>query len=178
MIRISPVVLAALLGCAVPAHAADLATIGCVDGKLDSAVRDQVAADVEKNLADTGQRGSYSPPVVEALKNAAAACAKDNGWAPAAERPAVLYTLAKLSLPVVQKAVADKGLDPAALEALWFALPEEQRNKPLETQTYRDLADAAVPEGDMRTQAMGALVHTFFEFESILQYASVDFAQA
>ena len=83
-----------------------------------------------------------------------------------------------VSLPVVQGKVVERGLDPDALEALWLALPEEKRNRPLEAASYRDLADAAVPEGDQRTQEMGVLLHTFFEFESILQYASVDFAAA
>ena len=57
-------------------------------------------------------------------------------------------------------------------------LPEERRNKPLTNEDYRELADAAIPEGEGRTREAGALLRTFFEFQSILQYASTDFAAA
>jgi hypothetical protein len=167
-----------LCGMAVPARAADLATIGCVDTKLDSIARAQALADVTHNLGVVGQRSAYSPSVVTAMREAAAACAKDNGWSPEAERSAALYTLAKISLPVVQQAVSERGLDPSALEAVWLTLPEDHRNKPLVTEDYRYLADSSIPEGPMRTRENGALMRTFFEFESIIQYSSYDFSQA
>ncbi len=161
-----------------PAHAADLATIGCVEDKLDAATRTQLVTDVEQNLKIIGLRSSYSPGVLQAVKDAAAACVTENKWTPAAARPAILFTLAKLSLPVVQRVARDRGLDPAAIEAVWLALPEEQRNKPLTNDAYHQLADAAIPEGPNRTQANGEMLRTFFDFESIMQYASVDFAAA
>jgi hypothetical protein len=167
-----------LLTLAGPARAADLATLGCVEGKLGATVREQVAQDVERNLGVTDKRSSYSPPVVQALKDAGAACATEHSWTAAAARPAILFTLAKLSLPVVQRVASERGLDTAELEALFLALPDERRNKPLTNDDYRALADAAVPEGEARTREMGALVRTFFEFQSILQYASLDFAGA
>lgn len=167
-----------LIALAAPAHAADLGTLSCVEGKLDATTREQIAGDVERNLGIIERRSSYSAPVVEALRKAGADCTTEHGWTPAAARPAILYTLARLSLPVVQRVVAERGFDPAELEALFLALPEERRNKPLTTDDYRGLADAAVPEGDKRTRENGALVRTFFEFESILQYASLDFAAA
>jgi hypothetical protein len=168
----------ALTAIAAPARAADLATLDCIDAKLVPATRDQLAADVRHNLQQTGERKGYTPLVTAAVKEAAAACATENGWSPAAARLASLYTLAKNSLPAVQRVASERGLDPAELEALFLALPAEQRNKPLTPELYRQLADAAIPEGDLRTQANGELLHTFFEFESILQYASLDFASA
>jgi hypothetical protein len=178
MSRLLPLLLVPMLGLAVPAQAADLATIGCVGDKIDAATREAVEQDVTRNLGQTGQKNSYSSPVIEAMKAAAAACAKANGWGAGAERPAILYTLAKLSLPVAEKTATERGLDPAALEGVWLNLPEETRNKPLTTESYRELADAAIPEGDQRTRENGALLRTFFEFQSILQYASLDFAAA
>lgn len=167
-----------LASATVPACAADLSTLGCVEGKLDDATRDQIQKDVTRNLGLIGLRGSYSQSVVDAASKAGTACTSENGWTPAAGRLAVLYTLAKLSLPVVQQAATNRGMDPAALEALFQALPEETRSKPLTSDSYRQLADAAIPEGDGRTREAGALLHTFFEFESILQYASLDFSAA
>lgn len=167
-----------LAGIAVPAEAADLATLGCVEGKLDDATRAQIGKDVIRNLGLIGVRGNYSAAVVDALGKAGAACATENNWPAAAARPAILFTLAKLSLPVVQQVATERGLDASALEALFQALPEETRGKPLAAENYRQLADAAIPEGDGRTREAGALLHTFFEFESILQYASLDFSAA
>lgn len=167
-----------LSGLAAPAHAADLSTLGCVDGKFTDAVRDQIRNDVTRNLGLIGLRGSYSQAVFDAAAKAGADCASENKWTPAATRLAVLYTLAKISLPVMQQAVTNRGMDPAALEALFQGLPEDVRAKPLTNDSYRQLADAAIPEGDGRTREAGALLHTFFEFESILEYASADFSAA
>jgi hypothetical protein len=176
--RFLPGLILALMAVAAPARAADLATLDCIDARLVTATRDAIAADVERNLQQTGARSSYSPLVVAAVKEAAAACAAESGWSPAAIRLASLYTLAKNSLPTVQRVVRERGLDPSELEALFLALPQDDRNKPLTPEIYRQLADAAIPEGDQRTQQNGELLHTFFEFESILQYASLDFASA
>jgi hypothetical protein len=163
---------------AAPASAADLATIGCVGDKIDDGVRARVVQDVERNLGLIGQRSSYSPEVVQAMKDAGTACATEHGWSAPAVRLAILYALARLSLPVVQRVAGERGHDPAGLEALFQALPEERRNKPLTNEDYRALADAAIPEGEGRTREAGALLRTFFEFQSILQYASTDFAAA
>lgn len=176
--RIRPLILAPLLIAAIPAHAADLGTLNCVYDKIDEATRTAIAEDVKHNLALVGQRGSYSDPVMKAMKDAGAACTTENKWSIEAERLAGLYTLAKLSLPTVQQAVTDRGLDPADLEENFLNLPEDVRNKPLATENYRVLADASIPEGPLRTRENGALLHTFFEFESILQYASAQFATA
>jgi hypothetical protein len=64
------------------------------------------------------------------------------------------------------------------LETVWLTLPEETRNVPLTTETLRELADAAIPEGEQRTAEMGLLVGRFFQFLSVMQYASYDFSQA
>src|SRR4051812_31698371 len=104
-----------LVSAVAPAQAADLSTLGCVEGKFDDATRNQIGKDVTRNLGLIGLRGSYSQSVLDAAGKAGAACTSENGWTPAAARLAVLYTLAKLSLPVVQQAATDRGMDPAAL---------------------------------------------------------------
>jgi hypothetical protein len=167
-----------IAGSAAPAQAADLSTLGCVEAKLDDATRVQIGKDVTRNLGLIGIRGSYSQSVTDAISKAATACTTENSWSPTAARLASLYTLAKLSLPVVQQVATERGMDASALEALFQGLPEETRNKPLGPESYRQLADSAIPDGDGRTREAGALLHTFFEFESILQYASLDFSAA
>lgn len=170
--------IAVALSCAAPSRAADLSTIGCVGEKLDDSARDKIAGEVAHNLEQATARSSFSAEVTRAVRDAAVACAGEHGWSAAAGRPAMLYTLARLSLPTVQRVAGERGLDAGTLESLWFALPEEQRDKPLTIETYRQLADAAIPEGEGRTQANGALLRTFFEFQSLMQSASVDFAKA
>lgn len=162
---------------AVPVHAADLATLGCVDEKLDGATRDRIGSEIARNLEGGTVGGGLSAEVTQGMRTAATLCAEAHGWSAAAARQAMLYTLAKLSLPTVERVAGERGLDSGALEALWFALPEEQRDKPLTPEAYRNLADAAIPEGEGRTQANGALLRTFFQFQSLMQSASVEFAK-
>lgn len=173
---LSPLLL--LAGLAAPAHAADLATIGCVEEKLPLPARAQIVLDVERNLAESGKRQTYDPKVVNALRIAAADCVKEHGWSQAAAQPAVLYARARIGWPVAQRIASERGLDPALLETLFLGLPEEQRNAPLTVDIYRELADAAVPEGEARTAETGELVSEFFGFLSIMQYSSYEFSQA
>ena len=164
-------------GLAAPAHAADLGTIGCTVDKLDDATREQIGKDVEAGLSEGGTPPANSAATA-ALRDAVSACATEHGWPQAALRPAALYARTRVGWPTAQRIAAERGLDPAVLETVWLTLPEEVRNVPLTTETLRELADAAIPEGEQRTQEMGLLVGRFFQFLSVMQYASYDFSQA
>lgn len=161
-----------------PALAADLSTIGCVDAKLPITARAQLLLDIERNLTESGKKHSFDPGVVQALKAAAELCATDNGWSQAAIEPAVQYTRARLGWPVAQRLASERGLDPAVMESVWGTLPEEQRNAPLTVDSYRELADAAIPEGDQRTAEMGEFVVEFFSMLSVMQYSTFEFSKA
>ncbi|MEI9926747.1 MAG: hypothetical protein WDN44_02310 [Sphingomonas sp.] len=166
-----------LASLSVPARAADLATIDCVADRIDQAVRDQLVKDVERNLTTTAPI-SYDPSVIQALHDGALACQQEHGWSAGTLQPVTAYTQAKLAWPVAQRLAAERGLDPAAMETIWLALPEDQRNKPLSRDARLKLAEAAIPEGPGRTAEAGHFVSGFFQLLSVMQYASFDFSQA
>lgn len=170
--------LAALLlaASALPAQAADLATLDCVVGKLDAA-RSQIEAEVARNLAETGKRPTYDPAVKTALRDAAAACATEHEWAAPATAAASIYALAKIGLPIAQRVVAERGFDPAALEDQFQALPEETRNRVLTAAENQALIRAAVTDEEKQTRENAELLNEFFSFLSTVQYASQAFSQ-
>jgi hypothetical protein len=173
------ILLAALLALGagtLPARAADLATIDCVAGKLDAALKAQIEADAARNLGEAGKRPSYDPSVSRGLNDAATACAKDNGWLPAATKAAGIYALAKIGMPVAQRVVAERGFDPAALEDQFQALPEDTRNRVLTAAENQDLIRAAVTDEAKQTRENAELLAEFFAFLSTLQYAAHDFS--
>ena len=79
---------AALLVLAAPAHAADLATIDCVAGKLSPVVTAKLHADVSRNMAESGKRPSYDPAVGGSIARAAAACGLEHDRSEAAIKAA------------------------------------------------------------------------------------------
>ncbi|MBO9623300.1 MAG: hypothetical protein J7500_11370 [Sphingomonas sp.] len=176
--RKAGIAVAAALAWAAPAHAADLATIGCVAQKVDAAVRSQIEADVERNLTESGKRPSYGPGVGAGLKTAAAACAKEHGWTAAAASAAARYTLAKIGMPVAQRVITQRGFDPAALEDQFQALPEETRNRPLTAQESQGLVRDAAIEDVQKTRENAELLSEFFAFVGTIQYAAFEFSAA
>ncbi|WP_213980767.1 hypothetical protein [Sphingomonas sp. dw_22] len=159
-----------------PVHAADLATIDCVAGKLDAAVKAQIEADAARNLGEAGKRPTYDPSVSRGLNDAATACAKDNGWTPAATKAAGIYALARIGVPVAQRVVGERGFDSAALEDQFQALPEETRDRPLTAAENQELIKAAVTDEDKQTRENAELLAEFFAFLSTIQYAAHDFS--
>lgn len=172
-------VLAALLAAAPgSAHAADLATIDCVAEKLAPAVRDQIDKDVARNMGDSATvRPSYDPSVGGGISEAARACATEHKWSDAALQAARIYALARLGLPIAEKAVVAQGFDPNALEAQFDALPEDARNRPLAKEDMQRLVIASVTEEAQQTRANAALLNKYFLFVSTVRYAAYDFSQ-
>jgi len=161
-----------------PAHAADLATIGCIAGKVELPVRAQIAIDVERNLTELGKRHTYDPRVTNAISLAAKLCAAENGWSEAALKPAMLYALATLGWPTAQKIATEHGFDTGAMEDVWAALPEETRNAPLPQPVYETLVKTYVTDESKQTRENAELVAECFGFLSIIQYSSYEFSQA
>ena len=173
------IVLAAFLSLAAfPASAADLATLDCVGGKLDAAVRGQIESEAAGALAEAGKRLTYSPSVGQGLGAAAKACAAEHKWTAAAAKAASFYALAKIGLPFARKAVEDKGFDASALEDQFQALPEEKRVRVLTTQDIQALIQAAVTEEAQQTRANAELLAEYFSFLNTAQYAAQDFSAA
>jgi len=177
MRALSAALATAFLALAVPAHAADLATIGCVADKLTPEVGEKLSADIERNLRESGKKHSYDPAVTQGLKDAATACSTENGWPQTALRPAMLYTIARAARPIADKVATERGLDPAVLEEVWGKLPEETRNRPVTPEVNRTLSEATAGQGD-QSPGSAELVGEFFGFLSMMQYCSYDFSQA
>ena len=169
---------AALLLAATPAHAADLATIGCIADKVELPIRAQIVLDVERNLTETGKRHSYDPRVTAAISAAGKLCAQEHGWPEAALQPAMLYALATLGWPTAQKVATERGFDMAALEELWATVPEEARNQVLPQTEYQRLVQAFVTDEDKQTRENAELINECLGFLSIIQYSSYAFSQA
>jgi hypothetical protein len=163
---------------AAPAHAADLATLGCVADKIELPVRAQVVIDVERNLAALGKPPSYDPRVTGAIAAAGKLCAQENHWPEAAVKPAMLYALASLGWPTARKIAADRGFDMGGLEDAWAALPEEKRNHPLAQTDYQELVKGFVTDEALQTRENAELVKQCFGFLSVIQSSSYEFSQA
>lgn len=167
------------LAAASPAFAApaDPASIGCVGQKLDAAVKAQLAVNVERNLANPGQRPSYDPAVTRGLNDATTACANERGWSGAAASASGVYALAEIGMPVAKRVVQARGFDPAALDQQFAALPDEVRRKPLTPKATQDLIRAAVTDEAQQTRANAQLLAQYFAFLNTLEYAAADFSR-
>lgn len=163
---------------AAPAQAADLATIGCVVEKLQPALKTQIEADVTRNFGEPVFKLSYNETSLSGVRMAVATCAIEHKWSNAAANAARVYTLAKLSQPIAEKFVTDKGFDTAELETNFGALPEEMRNRPLSTKEMQKVVIASVTDETKQTRENAALLNKYFLVISTLQYAAWDFSQA
>ena len=163
---------------AMPAHAADLATLDCVAGKMGKEAVARLHADVARNMTESGKRPSYDPAVGGSIASAATACGLEHDWSEAAIKAARVYTLAKLGLPVAQRVIGARGFDAATLEDQFQTLPEETRNRALTPAESQDLIKASVTEEAKQTRENAELLAEYFAFLSTIQYASFDFSQA
>ncbi len=163
---------------AAPAHAADLATIDCVIGKVQPALKAQIEADVTGNFTDNVQRPTFDTAVNSGMRAAATACAIEHTWSEAAATAARDYALAKLGMPVAEKFVTEKGFDVAELETLFGALPEETRNRQLTKEEMQQLVIASVTDEAKQTRENAALLNKYYLMLSTVEFAAWNFSQA
>ncbi|MEP9360885.1 hypothetical protein [Sphingomonas sp. KR3-1] len=163
---------------AVPAQAADLATIDCVIGKLKPALTAQIAKDVTRNMGEPSPRPTYDPAIGSGISIAAKECADENKWSEAALEAARVYTLAKLGQPIAEQAVTAQGFDTAELESQFDALPEDARNRPLTTTEMQGLVIASVTDEAKQTRANAMLLNKYFLFLSTVRYSAWQFSAA
>lgn len=169
----------AALAVAVPAHAADLATIDCVIGKLKPALQAQISKDVTRNMGEgAGVRPTYDPAVGSGISVAARECSDEHKWSETALEAARVYTLAKLGQPIAETFVAAQGFDVGELESQFDALPEDARNRPLTTEEMQKLVIASVTDEAKQTRANAALLNKYFLFLSTVRYAAWQFSEA
>jgi len=169
----------AALAVVVPAHAADLATIDCVIGKLKPALQAQISKDVTRNMGEgAAVRPTYDPAVGSGISVAAKECANANKWSEAALDAARVYTLAKLGLPIAETFVSAQGFEIGELESQFDGLPEDARNRPLTTADMQKLVIASVTDEAKQTRANAALLNKYFLFLSTVRYAAWQFSEA
>ncbi|WP_066795812.1 hypothetical protein [Sphingomonas soli] len=168
----------AALSLAVPANAADLATIDCVTQKLQPALKELIEAEVTRSFAEGATRANFDPAVNSGLRLAATNCAIEHKWSEAAATAARDYALGKLSLPIGEKFVAQKGFDVADLETHFGALAEEVRNRPLTKEEMQALVIASVTDEEKQTRENAALLNNYYLILSTVQYAAWNFTQA
>ncbi|RYE01371.1 MAG: hypothetical protein EOP61_11435 [Sphingomonadales bacterium] len=168
----------AVLSLAVPAHAADLATIDCVIEKLQPTLKELIDAEVTRSFAEGATRANFDPAVHSGLRVAATNCAIEHKWSEAAATAARDYALGKLGLPIAEKFVAGKGFEVAELETQFGALPEEVRNRPLTKEEMQALVIASVTDEEKKTRENAALLNNYYLMLSTVQYAAWNFSQA
>ena len=163
---------------AFPANAADLATIDCVIGKVQPALREQLETDVTRNFTENTLRPTFDPAVNSGLRAAATACAIEHKWSEAAATAARDYALAKLGLPIAEKFVAEKGFVTAELETQFGSLAEDIRNRQLTKEEMQALVIASVADDAMKTRDNAALLNKYYLILSTVQFAAWNFSQA
>lgn len=110
-----------------PAHAADIATLGCVEQGLDANARKLMVDDLQKNLENSGGGQSYRPETVQAVQAVALACKTKYNWSIEAAQASILYTMPKIGWSIADRYGRAHGLNPDALVKRFRALPEAQR---------------------------------------------------
>ncbi|MDF7774015.1 hypothetical protein P1X14_02045 [Sphingomonas sp. AOB5] len=133
------ILLAAALAAAAPAQAADIATIGCITQSLTPAGRTTIDQAFEKSISDPSN-GSPDPAAYQLIDEAVTSCAAKHGWSQKAKSSAFLHAMATLMWPVAARVGRTKGLDAAALESLFMAMPETDRLKAISAEGQPDTA--------------------------------------
>jgi hypothetical protein len=118
---------AALLAALTPAaaHAADVASIGCIRAELGETVYHAIvagrAANWEASLNET--LGKDTNAFLDAVQR----CTKAHGWSEAAGRFASMYVKSQITLDGAELMLRQSGVDPAGFEAEYARLPAADR---------------------------------------------------
>lgn len=119
---------AALYGLAVPlsAHAADVATLGCIREQLAPETIDAISASTKIFLLQQ-QTPEYDRALMEKVYVASRECQSKLGWSTESRDLAALYTLRTIDVSAAQIVLRADGVDPLQIEASFRTLPVEAR---------------------------------------------------
>jgi len=159
---------------AVPAHAADWATIGCVEQGLDANARKLLIDDLTTNLNNSGGEQSYRPETVQAIQAVALACKTKYGWTTEAAQAAILYTMPKVGWPTADRMARAHGLNPDALAKRFRALPDAERNDAINDDVLGKLARGSLEAGEIKADN-AALAGALYGLLALQEKAQVDF---
>jgi len=166
----TPFVLAAPM----PAHAADVATLGCVEAGLDANARKLLLDDLTVNLNNAGKEQHYRPETVQAIQQVALACKAKHGWSTPAAEASVFYTTATIGWPVADRLARAQALDPDALAKRFRALPDAERNDALNEAVLGKLARGSLDAGELKGDN-AALAGALYGLLALREKALVDF---
>ena len=178
--------LAALLGItAVPAQAADIATIGCVEDHLTADGLTLLNGDIVRVVEHAAAGGNGpTPPMSDeakaAMVRATAPCVETHGWSPAAVRFSILYTVGKLTAPLADRALRGRGMNPDAIVAIYEEAPQEQRNRMFDASLYALVTGRLVSAGvlESTTDPRGYLVGTMLGALNLMSFGRAEFIKA
>ena len=172
MIRIALAFALGLTAVAVPARAADVATIGCVDQKITPSLRQRLSADIEKGLLVELEA---DPAIREELLALGRQCRSQFGWSEAATTAAVAVTRAGIGRAVAEKVARARGIDVGKVLQIWMDLPFDVRKRQITSETLNQLGAALTKAGIFKKDGDGALVGKLVAFYSIADFSRQDF---
>lgn len=138
---------------ATPAAAADAATLGCIEDGMSVALRTQIADDFEARFGSARRdpQNTFDAQLAAVGKQ----CRVKHGWSLEATIAALVWTRARIRLPIIEKHARGDGFDVDAIRKAWHALPEKTRTRELtEDSILRPVADAGgtrAPQGSFIT---------------------------
>lgn len=168
-------VLAAVAMPLAPAFAADGKTLDCVAKSASAEAREGLAKDIARNLSQPEGEQRYSDTVMASLVASMKQCQAMHGWGEKAALAALLYAVPVLGLPTANRMAKEVGLDPAALEKRFMALPPNERSDALNDRVLGKLATDAVAAGEIRDNA--DLAGGVFGLLAVREQARSDFAE-
>ncbi len=157
-----------------PAHAADVATLGCVEDGMDANARKLLLDDLTTNLNNSGQAQSYRPETVQAIQAVAMACKTKHGWTTEATQAAILYTMPKIGWPIADRMGRAHGLNPDALAKRFRMLPDAERNDAINDNVLGKLARGSLAAGEINADN-AALAGALYGLLALREKALVDF---
>lgn len=157
-----------------PAHAEDMATIGCVEQGLDANARKLLIDDLTANLNNSGAAQSYRPETVQAIQAVALACQAKHGWTTEAAQAAILYTMPKVGWPTADRIARTHGLNPEALARRFRALPDAERNDAINDDVLGKLARGSLEAGEINA-GNAALAGALYGLLALQEKAQIDF---
>jgi hypothetical protein len=158
----------------VPAYAADMATLGCVEQSLDANARKLLLDDLTINLSNSGKEQSYRPETIQAVQAVALACKAKHGWTTEAAQAAILYTMPKIGWPTADRMGRAQGLNPDALAKRFRALPEAKRKDAINDEVLGGLARGSLAAHEI-TADNAALAGALYGLLALQEKALYDF---
>jgi len=162
-----------LLVLAAPAHAADIATIGCIGDKVSPDLRARLAGDYEARLREPGRE--LDAALDDQLIAFGKECRARHGWSEAATNSAVAWTRSTIALPAAEKFARARGLDVDAVWRIWRATPAATRTRQLQDADLSVLGQALQAAGLFKKEGDPTIIGRLVAYMNTNEFCRVDF---